>query len=394
MTRNVTVVGAGSAGATLALALRHAGIPCEVYENDPGPAEGEGHLLSIGSNAVDALQAIDVTLTGAEIPHLPAFTGGGTLMGVIPNGVRNAPSPTSLLINRERLRRDLQNLCAERGVPIHYGKKLISCSADSATAVFDDGTEVSADLLVGADGQYSRTRAGIFPEAANAQYTGILGLGGVSHSDKLEPTPNAVVNVFGHKGFLSYYVWPDGAIDWLAFAPRDQRPTPDEVANMTTQQWREWLVGIYAKDMWQACEVIEGIHGPVDINPMENIVGLTAWYRRSAVLIGDAAATTGRIGAGGGMAMEGAVALAKCLRDVSDTQQALATYQKLRQARVDRVVKWGRRNARPPEVRTPIGMHLRAVGGSMLLRWFPRLASLDFLYGHHIDWDERVTAAS
>lgn len=53
------IIGGGIAGTTAALALQKAGIESAVYEAHPTGAEGIGSFLTLGSNGIDALRAID-----------------------------------------------------------------------------------------------------------------------------------------------------------------------------------------------------------------------------------------------------------------------------------------------------------------------------------------------
>ena len=55
------------AGATAALALQKAGLEPVVLEARPGPADGEGAFLTLGSNGLEALRRL-----GADGPALAA----------------------------------------------------------------------------------------------------------------------------------------------------------------------------------------------------------------------------------------------------------------------------------------------------------------------------------
>ena len=60
----------------------------------------------------------------------------------------------------------------------------------------------------------------------------------------------------------------------------------------------------------------------------------STWHRGPVVLIGDAAhAISPSSGQGASMALEDAMVLAKCLRDIADLEQALTTYEQLRRER-------------------------------------------------------------
>ncbi|KAK6194093.1 hypothetical protein LQW54_011778 [Pestalotiopsis sp. IQ-011] len=65
-----------------------------------------------------------------------------------------------LRIRRADLMDVLLAATAEANIPIRYGKRLtnIEDGADEVTAVFADGTQDSADLLLGCDGIHSAVR--------------------------------------------------------------------------------------------------------------------------------------------------------------------------------------------------------------------------------------------
>jgi 2-polyprenyl-6-methoxyphenol hydroxylase-like FAD-dependent oxidoreductase len=93
------------------------------------------------------------------------------------------------------------------------------------------------------------------------------------------------------------------------------------------------------------------------------------------------------------MAIEDAVTLAKCLRDIPEVSQAFARYEELRRGRVERIVAQGRRNgdgktAGPVgrvfhDLFMPIAMRRMFRDGRDPFRW---------IWSHHVDWDTPVTA--
>ena len=77
-------------------------------------------------------------------------------------------SPAAHTMKRSRLARVLQDEAIRRGIRIDYGRRL--SRAEVATdgrvlATFDDGSAVSGDLLIGADGVHSVVRRAIDPAA-------------------------------------------------------------------------------------------------------------------------------------------------------------------------------------------------------------------------------------
>jgi 2-polyprenyl-6-methoxyphenol hydroxylase-like FAD-dependent oxidoreductase len=90
------------------------------------------------------------------------------------------------------------------------------------------------------------------------------------------------------------------------------------------------------------------------------------------------------------MAAEDAVVLAKCLRDLPDIPEALATYEGLRRRRVERIVAQG---ARTGSAKTPgrVGRVLRDLTLPLVFKLFVTERSMAWIYDHHLDWDTPVT---
>ena len=110
------------------------------------------------------------------------------------------------------------------------------------------------------------------------------------------------------------------------------------------------------------------------------------------IIIGDAAhATSPASGQGASMALEDAVVLAKCLRDQPDIASAFATYERLRRARVERVVAQGKRNGNQ-KAAGPVGRVLRDLFMPVMLRALERSGKLsqNWMFDYHIDWEAPV----
>ena len=111
------------------------------------------------------------------------------------------------------------------------------------------------------------------------------------------------------------------------------------------------------------------------------------------VLIGDAAhATSPASGQGASMAIEDAVELGRCLRDLPEPDAAFAAYERLRRSRVEQVVADGARSS-TVKAAGPVARVLRdALLPIFLRRQGDRAAA--WLHGHHIDWDAPVTVTA
>jgi 2-polyprenyl-6-methoxyphenol hydroxylase-like FAD-dependent oxidoreductase len=107
-------------------------------------------------------------------------------------------------------------------------------------------------------------------------------------------------------------------------------------------------------------------------------------------LIGDAAhATSPSSGQGASMAIEDALELARCLRDLPDVPRALTAYEGLRRARVERVVAIGKRTG-DGKVAGPIGRVIRDLVLPMFLRREAHASSWGWLFERPLTWEARV----
>jgi 2-polyprenyl-6-methoxyphenol hydroxylase-like FAD-dependent oxidoreductase len=114
------------------------------------------------------------------------------------------------------------------------------------------------------------------------------------------------------------------------------------------------------------------------------------WHDDRMIVIGDAAhATSPASGQGASMAIEDAVELGRCLRDLPEPAVAFAAYERLRRARVERVVANGARSSNA-KAAGPVARVLRDALLPIFLRRQGAQAEA-WLHGYHIDWDTPVT---
>lgn len=396
--KRAIVVGGGIGGPVVAMALQRAGMEPEIHEARTANADELGSFLNTASNGLDALRALGaergVVEQGFPTPRMTMWSGTGKRLGEVDNGLALGGGTVSTTIERGQLHRVLREEALARGIPLHRGKRLVDAEARDGAVVarFDDGTHATADILVGADGLHSRTRRIIDPHAPAPRYTGQLSLGGIARATGWEPTPGAYHMIFGRRAFFGYSVTPRGDAYWFANVAEPREPSRAELAAIAPRAWKDRLVDIFAGDEGPAVAMIQATHTEVAAWPIHDMPVVPVWHRGGMVLVGDAAhATSPSSGQGAAMAMEDAIVLAKCLRDLDDAGAAFAAYERIRRERVERVVRY---SARVGSTKVPgaIGRFFRDLMMPIALRLFASSSAHAWLYRHHIEWNEAVAS--
>jgi 2-polyprenyl-6-methoxyphenol hydroxylase-like FAD-dependent oxidoreductase len=388
------VIGGGMAGPVTAMALRKAGIDATVHEAYERSADGVGAFLTLAVNGMAALRTLDlhtgVRALGFDTPRMTMSMGNGKRVLDVGFGTPLSDGTHNQTITRSALYGFLRDEAVRRGVPVEYGKRLVSAesSGDGVVATFADGSTAHGDLLIGADGLRSTTRRIIDPAAPAPRYVPLLNTGGYAKGVEVDGEPGVMNMMFGRQCFFCYVVRPGGEVWWFA-NPRQPKELPAaELAAVTPAQWRSRLTGLFAADRSPAVALIEATEEVFSGWNTYDFPTVPTWHRDRKIIIGDAAhATSPASGQGASMAFEDAVTLAKCLRDLPDVPAAFAAYEGLRRTRVERVVAQGKRNGD--------GKSLGPVA-QKILPLIMRLArpderKLSWLHDHRIDWDARIT---
>ncbi|MEU9196591.1 FAD-dependent oxidoreductase [Streptomyces hundungensis] len=391
--RTALVVGGGIAGPVAAMALRRAGIEAAVYEAYDSTADGVGGGMTIAPNGQDALDAIGaghlVRAIGTPVTAmgLRSWTGKDLARFAPPSRL-----PAQQFVWRADLYRALHDEAARRAVPVHHGKRLTGTtdSGSGITAHFADGTRASADIVIGADGIRSTTRSLIDPAAPAPNYAGLVCFGGRTYQSGMASTEGVMYMCFGKRAFFGYQIFDDSSAVWFVNLPRGAPMAVAEAQAIGAKEWMRTLLAAFADDRTPARELIgrTGLDELLITGPMENMPRVPTWTRGRMTLIGDAAhAASSSSGQGASLAVESAVELARCLRDLP-YDQAFATYEHLRRPRVERIIKLGART-NSNKTAGPVGRVLRdlAMPAAMKLISPERMA---WQFDHHIDWDARA----
>jgi 2-polyprenyl-6-methoxyphenol hydroxylase-like FAD-dependent oxidoreductase len=388
------VIGGGIAGPVAATALQQAGISATVYEAYPAASDGIGGDLALAPNGMralgiigvdDAVRAIALPITG----QIMSVNGRGL---ELPGLDRVEPMQ---MVGRGNLQRVLRDRAVEAGVEFHYDKRLVTVesTATGVTASFRDGTTATADVLIGADGVRSTVRTLIDPAAPGAGYTGLLGFQG-SAEPGLDLDPDVMTFAFGKRAYYLYWRTGDGRVTWGANLPSKQHLSTTDARKTPAADWLTTLRETYAGDIpgdqlanlttEDALQILGAIH----IMPP-----VPHWHRDRMVLVGDAVhAPSNSTGQGASLAIESAIQLARCLRDLPDPISAFTAYEGLRRERVEKIT---RRGARTNNAKTPGPIGRRIMQTVMPL--FFKLMNFEKTIGpeqrYTIDWDEPLTVS-
>ena len=221
----------------------------------------------------------------------------------------------------------------------------------------------------------------IDPDAPSADYTGLLGFQDTVDLD-LDLEPGIMTFAFGKRAYYLYWKTADGRVTWGANLPSKQYLSTTDARAIPAADWLAKLRETYAGDI-PGGQLADGsteetlqITGAIHIMPP-----VPHWYRDRMVLVGDAVhAPSNSTGQGASLAIESAIQLARCLRDLPDPASAFATYEHLRRDRVEKIT---RRGARTNSAKTP----------GPVARRIMQTVHAPVLQGHGLREDDRAGAA-
>ena len=333
------VIGAGIGGLTVGIALKQAGYEVEIYERVRSlrPA---GAGISLWSNGIKVLNYLglgdEIARIGGEMNRMAYRSHKDELLSEIDlrslfKKVKQRPYPVA--------RTDLQQmlLAAFGSDSVHMGMccTAVEQSEKAATAFFEDGTSLSADIIVAADGIRSVIREYVLGQALTPRYAGYVNWNGLVDADSsLCEADNWVLYVGEGKRASMMPVGCDRFYYFFGVPmPSGSETAPENRREELTSHFAQWPLPVQL--LIQRLDPTASNRLEIsDIDPPERFV------RGRVALLGDAAhASTPTLGQGGCQAMEDAFVLARMLSNsntsVADT---LLQYQQARKPRTSDLV--------------------------------------------------------
>ncbi|WP_322787721.1 FAD-dependent oxidoreductase [Hamadaea tsunoensis] len=335
MTTPVTIVGAGLGGLTLARVLHVHGIPATVYEADVSPdARTQGGQLDIHEhNGQVALAAAGLT----DAFHAIIHAGAEAARALDPAGKVLLDQPDDGTGARpEVLRGDLRRILLD-SLPagtVQWGRKITDVTALGGgrhELTFADGTRATAEILVGADGAWSKIRPLL--SDAKPEYSGTTFVETYLYDvDERHPAAAAAVGVgamyaptpgqgiTAHReagGVLHTYVQLNRSTEWVDGIDFARPGAADRVA-AEFDGWAPELTALITES--DTVPVARMIYALPDGHRWARVPGVT--------LLGDAAHLMPPSGEGANLAMlDGAELGLAIAAQPDDVEAALAAYE-------------------------------------------------------------------
>ncbi len=334
--RRALISGGGIAGLTLAFWLAEHGDSPVVVERAP-KLRRDGYAIDFFGTGFDvaARMGIDQELTSRRVPVdriVYVDPRGRELAALDVERIRTLLDGKYVPLMHQTLERALYD-CVKDRVSIRFGRVIrdIKDDRDGVIATFDNGASEKYDLLVGADGVHSATRALVMGrESAFQRHLGYAIASyrlpdrfGIGRTWTMHNEPGRVVGAYAADepgSIFAFFLW---RTDETTYVPRERR--------------LETLRRVFSDAEWIAKDMLAGADPSADIF-MDAIaqIRMPCWHKDRIVFVGDACDCPTLVsGQGASLAMGGAYLLASALRDTPDYQKAFERYEALMRPHVE-----------------------------------------------------------
>lgn len=340
MNKKVLIIGGGSGGLACALFLNKAGIPCEIYEQAP-EFSNVGASFILHPNGVNVIKQLGLLERFQENSHAITDYVFKDKEGNVSFKIESLVDDQTLIngfnyTTRANLIDVLFEEIQRREIPIHFGKVLSSFTQDdqSVTVKFEDGSEETGHILIGADGTNSKVRSQLFPYEYlrfNNRWA-VFGMGEEGKLGKAEEflKQDHMTTYFNNQSniTISKHHPSDKMRLSFIFMENIERKIPKtEFENKSVEEFKHEVANKFTDFEDPIKEFI--LNSSTFIPVQTFSVGLMDKFSLGRVaLIGDALQTTDPYtGMGATLSLEDGLYLAKMLRDHQDYEDAFYYYE-------------------------------------------------------------------
>ena len=338
--QRILIIGGGFSGMSAAIELRKRGAQVDLVEIDSG-WRSYGAGISLGGATLRAFRTLGILerflAEGAASDGVHLRAPHGAPIGELPTPRLAGPDvPGGGAIMRPVLARILADATRASGAEVRLGCSFASIKQDAegVDVTFTDGQRRRYDLVVGADGLYSKTRDWLLPDAPRPQYSGQA----VWRAVLPRPADLQTITMW-MGGPVKPGLNPVSASEMYLFVT-EFRPDNQFVEPATFAPTLQALLAGYPDPMLQAVRSQLGEASQIVFRPLEGLLVRGPWYSGRVVLIGDTVhATTPHLASGACIGIEDALVLAEEVARHVEVDAALAAFQARRWERCRMVVE-------------------------------------------------------
>lgn len=366
----VLISGGGIAGLTLAYWLQRSAISSVVIEQ-ANAIRRDGYAIDFFGTGYDVASRMGLIgqLRSRQIPFealVYVNKDSKTIARLDMALIRKITEGKYMGLMHETLEEVLYE-ALEETVDVRFGRWItaIESGPDAVVVTFNDGTTETFDLLIGADGVHSRTRALLFgPEEQFSRYLGYT-IACYPLADRYGI--GKTFQMYNEPGRMAAAYCTPQADDLLLLFFMYQSSKPEHVPR---EQRLSHLRKVFAGMGWLTEKFLS------DVDPSVNVfmdaviqIQMPTWHQGRVALVGDACdCPTLLSGQGASLAMGGAYLLAKALHDTTDYQEAFRRYEQQMSAYVLDQQKSGRSFAKSFLPGSPLGLFVQQAMMKVLLR--------------------------
>ncbi|MHA6195776.1 FAD-dependent oxidoreductase [Pseudomonas wadenswilerensis] len=319
----VLIVGGGIGGLCAAIALRRKGVEVDLVE-----IKSEWTVYGVGiiqqSNVVREMARLGVLdrYLDAAYPFedVGIYDLQGHALARIPGQRLAGPQyPANVGISRLALHQVLSDTAIELGTRVRLGVTVESYREFDLdlNVSFTDGSSGRYDLMIGADGVYSKIRGMLYGDTYTPRFTGQAVW---RYNFPRHPSIDHLASYTGAAGNAGLVPLSDNLMYMFSTSHEPGNPWYEQQQLAATMRARlEGIGGLVGELREQITDDSQVVYKPMEVLFVDD-----PWFKGRVVIIGDAAhATTPHLGQGAGMAIEDALVLAEELFGAGDLRERL-----------------------------------------------------------------------